>query len=99
MKCKFVPGDRVVCVDASLPPGDQWDGDALVEGAVYTVESVFVDDEGQAAVSLLEARRDAESLSENDNEAGYFARRFRPAEDIEQFRRIVANAPRDLVQA
>ncbi len=95
MKCKFQAGDKVVCVDASRPSVGYWRGDALCEGSIYTVACVYVDVHSEVGLMLVEVSRNAISLKVHNGVAGYYARRFRPAEDIEQFRRLCTNLPVD----
>lgn len=97
MQCTFRPGDKVVCVNAGhIDPGDEslyepWDdGEKLVEGEIYTVTSVHVHD-GDVVLHLAEVERTQFSRGYWGNGAGYCYTRFRPARNIEQFRKIVAD--------
>lgn len=96
MECRFQPGDRVVCVNPSGPIPDQpgshghWLPDeALVEGRIYTVTSAHVW-EGSIVLHLAEVQRSPKSRAKWGDHCGYNHRRFRPAQDIEQFRSLVA---------
>lgn len=85
MECKFQVGDKVVCVDADV--GDVVD--LLKEGQIYTVAAVRPNSKGYIGVELIE-------IQPTGGYAGYHYWRFRPAEDIEQFRRLVADLPINL---
>lgn len=99
MECKFVAGDKVVCVDAAPLPGTRWrDTDAPTEGQVYTVRRVLEDARGTIVLHLMELERAPEArAAKNDPNLGYIYTRFRPAEDIEQFRRLVAKVPSKII--
>lgn len=98
MKCRFQVGDKVVCVDAKntkhpriLPYTPE---EKLVEGEIYTVSGMMPwrhAINGERIILLLE-----EKPRESGGIPGYFYGRFRPAEDIEQFRRLCINLPADM---
>jgi hypothetical protein len=94
-----MPGDRVVCVDAEPIEGIWQPGEELAEGQVYTIKAIRLDWEGDVVVDLMEVARAKATRRRWGPTVGYGAFRFRPVEDIEQFRRIVANAPRERVDA
>jgi hypothetical protein len=78
MECKFVVGQKVVCVDAD--PGDGyigWADDGPVEGHVYTITSVH-DHDGDLVVWLAEIERHPMARRLWGEECGYAACRFRP---------------------
>jgi len=98
MECKFQVGDKVVCVDAEntkhpliLPYTPE---ERLVEGDIYTVAGVMLWNHaiiGERIILILEEKPRASGKI-----PGYYHERFRPAEDIEQFRRLVAGLPINL---
>ncbi len=97
MKCKFQAGDKVVCVDAAdstfvgrLRPMSA--NERLTEGAIYTVAEVEPYDcpvKGEHIILILKEKPRV------GQPRGYHTQRFRPAEDIEQFRRLCTNLPVD----
>jgi hypothetical protein len=99
MECRFQAGDCVVCVNAKPKRGKiYYLGEHLTEGAIYTVARVNRW-RHEIHVHLREVPRHPLTVDSMGADFGFDARRFRPAEDIEQFRRIVATAPREKVDA
>lgn len=98
MECKFKPGDRVVCVNAvPVPANAVWlEDEKPEESQIYTITSVHLDWDAGIVVHLAEIQRAQEAVEEWGPQVGYDWRRFRPAEDIEQFRRLVAKLPTNL---
>lgn len=98
MECKFQPGDRIVCVDAKPTQHPQIrpyaPSERLNEGQIYTVREVFPYDHPVMGFQIMVALHEIRRI--NNEFDGYYHARFRPAEDIEQFRRLVATLPTNL---
>lgn len=77
-------GMKVVCVIDGpdvRASGCRWaDGEAVVEGQVYTLTRIFTDSDGNAIVWLREVERSPISKAFIGDEAGYGAWRFRPVQ-------------------
>lgn len=101
----FHVGQKVVCVNAGLLPGQppytEWDeGEALVEGKIYTVRRCFVED-GRLILWLDEVARSRRARLAWGNNVGYGACRFRPLielkTDISIFKRILERPDMEIV--
>ena len=80
MTWSFKPGDKVVCVDNSLPWNRKWDDDAPEVGKVYTVKKIIVDFEGDVALRFCEINRSPLAFAQHGVNIGYKATRFRPVQ-------------------
>ena len=73
----FYVGQKVVCVNANNTPGRVWyEGEALVEDAVYTVAHVMLDQDGDLVLDFQELTRSP--IARAHGMIGYHVRRFRP---------------------
>ncbi len=73
MKMVFSVGQKVVCIDAKNRPGHVWKrNDAPVQGRIYTVARVLIEN-GGTSLQLHEQKRHPRSMWK-----GYHACRFRP---------------------
>jgi len=88
-------GVQCVCRDSS----GSWDDDErLVNGEIYTIESVWIDDDNEICFDLIEVSRSTESVMYWINtRIGYSAKRFRPLvsleDDISMFTALTNMSP------
>lgn len=78
MECKFFVGQKVVCVEPTR-------SGRLTVGQTYTVTYVGPDMRGAIGVILAEVKSPFSYMG------GFIHTKFRPATDISQFRKIVAD--------
>jgi len=93
MGARYEVGMNVVCVDASIEPGQQWEtGAELHERSVYTIATIIPEYNGKVGLLLEETRR--------EDGWAYRASRFRPCQrtDISELKKLVVNPPRELVR-
>jgi hypothetical protein len=89
-------GMKVVCVDAKpRDTNSAWFGDAPIEGKVYTISRLFLDDEGEPVCAFEELERCPDAVREGC--VGYGCWRFRPVQprktDISIFTTMLHDAP------
>ncbi|PZO78466.1 MAG: hypothetical protein DI629_12275 [Mesorhizobium amorphae] len=97
MAWDFRPGMRVVCVDADpLPDTDWYCGEEPQVGAIYTLDHVFTDTDGELVVLLKELHRSLEAMLEWGADIAYLACRFRPLDEtrLDVFRALLNPAPK-----
>lgn len=90
----FRVGQKVVCIDGEPFGNSRWwyaEGEVPVEGSIYTIARMHVDQAGYLIFGLLEIRRCEAARNRWGNDVGYGAFRFRPADetDISIFTKIL----------
>ena len=89
MECKFVVGQKVVCVSVRMTDGTpRANGRYPVVGSVYTVRDIVESDRGDVCILLNEI----DNCHLGAPEPAFNHDRFRPAYDIQQFRDIAEKA-------
>lgn len=88
MECKFVVGQKVVCVDDRWPlKGDGYGNEVGPKNdVIYTVREIFLHEVVGKPCFLLEEIRNPAALYKGipgPSEAGFGAYRFRPAIDFQ----------------
>lgn len=90
MKCSFMPGDRLVCVDASAsrthgqPP--------LVEREIYICRDLYLNSLGSVGVRLEEIIIPKKHL--NGEELGFRPERFEKLKDLRVFHQLCVQVPK-----
>jgi hypothetical protein len=108
MKCKFVAGQRVVCIDVSTTRGHvYWAPHSVLKlGEIYTVRKVGLGGTtgNELTVWLEEVRNDWDYLVQSGEahlkfagitDAGYRYTRFKPLDEsrLDVFRKILKSVP------
>lgn len=107
MKCDFVVGQKVVCIDAKFLPGSYYGDENLpILGHIYTVREIQVAEHapGQpVVVRLVEIVNPLKEYQFGTMECAFLAYRFRPLEkrktDISIFLKLLTPAGRIPVDA
>lgn len=97
----FYVNQKIICVDAISGPGEWLDGEALTDGAIYTVKRVWVDANGNPVLDLVEISRNPRSHIFWKFPVGYCQFRFRPLTErkhsteagVELLRKIARDVP------
>lgn len=78
------PGVKVVCVDDSCGPKEEWlPGEAPEKGQIYTIERAFSYSNDRVVLWLREIQRHPNVVIRwGDN--GYFIHRFRPLTEVSE---------------